>query len=114
MSTIPFLEPPAELLSQMPAALTILDQQGRLLYYSPYAPKILDRRPEYLGRDVRELHQPASAAKITAILEAYARGERREYTWTLERDGRLYGVRVAPWIRQDQWAGVLHVAMLVS
>jgi len=104
--------PPSELLGQAPVALTVLDTKGRLVYYNPYAATILDRRPEYLGRDVRDLHQPASAAKITAILEAYASGQRREFSWRLQRDGRAFTVRVAPWLRDGQWLGVMHVAMV--
>jgi DUF438 domain-containing protein len=113
MSPAPHPHPPGELPDQAPVALSVLDCQARLLYYNGYAPSILDRRPEYLGRDVRDFHQPASAARISEILAAYAQGQRREFAWTLERQGQRLAVRVAPWIRDGQWAGVLHAVMLL-
>ncbi|MCF8033670.1 MAG: PAS domain-containing protein [Desulfarculaceae bacterium] len=113
MTKQPEPAPPSELLAQAPVALTVLDTQGRLLYYNPYAPTILDRQPAYLGRDVRELHNAASNAKIDAILDAYASGERREFGWVLERGGKRFAVRVRPWIKDGQWAGVLHAVVLL-
>lgn len=32
-------------------AVTIIDTKGTLLYYNKKAAKILDRRPEYIGKD---------------------------------------------------------------
>jgi DUF438 domain-containing protein len=99
---------------QLAVAVTVLDLEGRLLYYNDYAAAILDRRPEYLGRDVRELHQPASAEKITRILESYRHGSRQEEAWTLSRAGRRYGIRVAPWVVEGRPAGLVHAAMLLA
>ncbi len=47
-----------QVLGQAAVAVTVLDLEGRLLFYSQYAPQILDRKPAYLGREVGELHQP--------------------------------------------------------
>ncbi|MFH1058181.1 MAG: alpha/beta fold hydrolase [Pseudomonadota bacterium] len=92
---------------------TVLDLAGRLLFYSHHGPRILDRRPEYLGRDVRELHQPASAAKMSAILAAYAAGGQEEYTWQLGQAGKVFTVRVKPLMAGGENIGLVHVVMLM-
>lgn len=102
------------LVSEMPAALTILDTEGRLVFYNAFAPRILDRKPEYLGRDIRDFHQPASAAKIGRILDEYRGGGRREYSWRLTRQDRTFQVRVLPWLEDGRWSGVLHLVMLLD
>jgi len=98
--------------SAMPVALTLCDLEGRLLYFNNYATKILDRQPEYIGRDVRELHQvPKSRDKITAILSDYGQGNREEHTWRLSREGREFQVRVAPLVLQGRILGLIHTVM---
>ncbi|MFZ5587328.1 MAG: alpha/beta fold hydrolase [Thermodesulfobacteriota bacterium] len=108
--------PPALALAAMgasPVCITVLDLEGRLLFYSRYGPKILDRRPEYLGRDVRGLHTPASADKISAILDAYRAGGRDEHTWQLHRAGKVFTVRVTPLVLAENNRGLVHVVMLM-
>ncbi len=102
-----------QVLGQAAVAVTVLDLEGRLLFYSQYAPQILDRKPAYLGREVGELHQPASRAKIAAILAAYRAGQRREYTWRLPRGEKTFAVRVAPLILAEQAVGLIHTVMLL-
>ncbi|MCB2226133.1 MAG: PAS domain-containing protein [Desulfarculaceae bacterium] len=114
MDTQPLPAPPVELLAQAPVALTVLDREARVLYYNPYAATILDRKPSYIGRDVRELHNPASNERIDAILAAYASGERGEFSWVLERGDKRFAVRVAPWMKDGEWAGVLHAVVVLQ
>ncbi|MGD9033231.1 MAG: hypothetical protein PVJ69_08365 [Desulfobacteraceae bacterium] len=40
-------------LDQIAAAITVIDLEGRTLYYNDYSAQVLDRKPEYLGKDVR-------------------------------------------------------------
>lgn len=105
---------PTELLDQLPVAVTVLDRGGIIKYYNEHAPKILDRKPEYLGRDIREFHQPASNAKTDRIFAAYAQGGREEYCWRLKRGDQEFMVRVRPWLRGGQWAGLVHTVMLLG
>lgn len=46
---------------QMAVAVTIIDTEGRLLYYNRRAEKILDRKPEYIGKDLRTHHKKRSS-----------------------------------------------------
>lgn len=98
---------------QMPAALTVLDLEGNILFYNDYSATFLDRKPEYIGRDVRDFHKPASNEKVDRILKSYAEGSREIYTWQLPRDGNLFQVRVAPLIQDEKCTGLLHVVMPV-
>ncbi len=96
----------------MAVALTVLDLEGRILYYNDYAPKILDRKPEYIGRDVRDCHQRAeSKHRIGWILAAYRSGRRDEFFWRLNREGREYSIRIAPLVEDDKVIGLIHTAM---
>jgi len=96
---------------QMSAGVTVVDPQGRILMYNDHAARILDRKPEYLGRDVRELHNSASAAKITAMLQALAQGRREPFNWQLRREGREYQVYLAPLNHQGRLVGAVHTVM---
>jgi PAS domain-containing protein len=40
------------ILDNLAAAITVIDLEGRMLYYNEYGAQILDRKPEYMGRDV--------------------------------------------------------------
>ena len=95
-------------ISEMPVGLTLLDLEGRLLYYNDYAAKILDRKPEYLGQDVRDFHQAKSNDRIDGILKSYRDGDRSEHHWRLPREGVYYGVRVAPLVVSGQTVGLIH------
>ncbi|MCF8041605.1 MAG: PAS domain-containing protein [Desulfarculaceae bacterium] len=103
--------PVSELLDQAPVAVTALDNRGTIVFFNQYAGNIVDRKPEYLGRDIREFHQPASNAKVDAILDAYAQGGREEYSWRLKRGDKEFMVRVRPWLRDGKWAGLVHTVM---
>lgn len=103
-----------ELLDQAPVAVTVLDRQGGIVFYNRYAATIVDRKPEYLGRDIREFHKPGSNAKVDGMLRAYAQGGREEYFWRLKRGDREFQVRVCPWLQDGQWAGLVHTVMLLG
>ena len=100
-------------LHQMPAALTILDLSGKILFYNDFSATFLDRKPEYIGRDIREFHLPASNEKTERILQSYSAGARDIYTWQLKRDGNLFQVRVGPRIENGECTGLIHVVVPV-
>lgn len=101
-------------LDQIQAAVTLLDLKGRILAYNAYAPTILDRRPEQLGRHINEYHQPDSQEKIDRILKAISSGREEPFHWQLQRDGQTFSVRVARFAVNGAPAGVLHTVMLLE
>ena len=44
----------------MGVAVTITDTKGIVLYYNKHAAKILDRKPEYIGKDSHSHHKKAA------------------------------------------------------
>lgn len=101
-------------LHQVPVAVTVLDLEGKILFYNRHAPRILDRQPHYLGRDIRGFHHPKSAAKIEKFLESYARGGREEFCYQIEREGNRLAVRVAPLLEGERCRGLIHTVMLLG
>lgn len=99
----------------MSVVLTVLTPPGparRLLFYNDHATRILNCRPEYLGPpSVQERHQqPASVAKIEAILVAYRAGQWQKHAWLFQRQGKTLAVRVAPWVEDGWLKGLIHTA----
>ncbi len=105
---------PELLLNQVPVAITVLDLEGRIVFYNQYAPRILDRQPHYLGQDIRRFHQPRSAAKIESFLRTYAEGGREEFSYQIERDGNRLAVRVAPLLEGERCLGLIQTVMLMG
>ncbi len=84
-------------IDSLPLAITILDPKGRMLYYNEYSTRFLDRRPEYLGEDIRNCHrQDSSRAKIDRMLGDFADGRREPFTYRIERSAKRYRVILSP------------------
>lgn len=103
-----------ELVEQLPAGLTVLDPQGKVLYYNPAAAEFLDRKPEYIGRDVRQFHQPATNRKVDAILASYRKGSRKAHTWQFNREGKILQIRVRPLVVEGRFVALLHNVLPVK
>jgi DUF438 domain-containing protein len=59
----------------MGVAVTIIDTEGTLLYYNMQAGKILDRKPEYLGKDIHSHHRKAASnRKLDLMLQDFQKG----------------------------------------
>ena len=101
-------------IDQMPVSLTILDPEGSIVFYNKYAESIVDRKPEYIGRDVRDFHIPGSNLKIDRILAEYAQGSKEVHTWQLGTGSELRQVRVAPIYVDNEYQGLVHVVMPIT
>ena len=85
------------LLAKIPVGVTVTDLEGRILYYNEYSSQIVDRKPEYIGKDIRACHkQRESIAKIDRILMELKEGRSHEYYYESERNGKTLGVTVLP------------------
>jgi len=59
----------------MGVAVTIIDMKGTLLYYNRQAAKILDRKSEYIGKDVHSHHKKANSNKnLDLMLQDFQKG----------------------------------------
>ena len=98
-------------LDSMPVAASIVDTRGKLIYYNKRAAELLDRKPEYLGRDVRECHQKdQSVVKIEKMLEEFRNGRERPYWYDAFRYGREFRVTFTPLRLNDDLVGLLQTA----
>ena len=85
------------ILDKIAAAITVIDLQGRMLYYNEYGAQILDRKPEYLGRDVNLCHEKQeSKDRIDHMLEAFKGGRRQEFYYEADRYGKRIAVTLSP------------------
>jgi PAS domain S-box-containing protein len=87
----------AMVLEKIPAGITLIDREGRILYYNEYSSRFVDRKPEYIGQDIRFCHKkPESIEKIDRILSELTEGKRKEFYYEAERNGNKLGVTFSP------------------
>jgi DUF438 domain-containing protein len=103
------------ILDKIPVAVTVIDLDGHILYYNAYSSKVLDRKPEYLGRDVRFCHQkPESNAKIDRMLEEFKSGRRQEFYYEADRYGKRIAVTFAPLEIEGRLVGCIQSVIVVT
>jgi sensor histidine kinase regulating citrate/malate metabolism len=65
----------ARILEQAGVGVTILDRHGTVMYYNKWASEHLDRKPEYIGNDVRKRHRRAvTNPRFDAMLKLFEDG----------------------------------------
>jgi len=85
------------ILDQIPVAITVIDLEGNMLLYNEYSSRILDRKPEYLGTDIRECHQkPETNERIDAMLAEFKAGRREDFYYETFRYGKNIAVTLSP------------------
>ena len=105
----------ADLLDQLPVGITLIDLEGRILYYNAFCARIVDRKPAYIGRDIRSCHKdPASIDRIDRMLEDIRTGMRREATYDTLRNGQTLAVTVSPYRENGKLAGFLQSFVVKS
>jgi sensor histidine kinase regulating citrate/malate metabolism len=63
------------LLEQVGMGVTILDREGRLMFYNQWAANKLDRKPEYIGKNVRGHHRrKITNPRFNAMLKLFEEG----------------------------------------
>lgn len=98
----------AALLEKIPVGITVIDLAGRICYYNAYCARLVDRQPEYIGRDIRSCHEKAeSIARIDRILDAILTGRRKEVCYDTVRNGRTLAVTVSPYEADGRLIGYI-------
>ena len=81
----------------MGVAVTTIDANGSSLYYKPYAAEILDREPEYIGKDVHSHHQKsASNEKLDGMIEEFQAGRKETFRYEAKPYGEPLQVTLSP------------------
>jgi len=84
-------------LDTVPIGITIIDLDGHILYYNEYCSRYVDRKPEYIGKNIRSCHQKKqSIKKLDKIFDQLRRGEIQEYYYESVRNEKKLGVRLSP------------------
>jgi len=86
-----------QILDNIPVAITVIDLEGNILFYNHYSSQILDRKPEYLGTDIRNCHQkPETNDKIDRMLAQFKAGRRDDFYYEAFRYGKDIAVTLSP------------------
>ena len=92
--------------------VTILDSQGTLLYYNSSAAKILDRQPEYVGKDIHLHHKPGTNEKFDFMLHEFAEGRAEPFYYEAKPYGQAILITVAPIRNAGKFVGCAHCVRL--
>jgi len=83
-------------LDNLPVGVTIIDPAGHILYFNKYCARFVNRKSEYIGRDIRSCHKEAeSVARIDEILKTLKEGREREVHYENKRGARNLAVTVS-------------------
>ncbi len=79
-----------------PTAITVIDLGGHILYFNDYAAEILDRKSEYIGRDLRLCHGTKSVKAVNHMIEAFKNGRKKPFQWESQAPTRISNVTLLP------------------
>jgi DUF438 domain-containing protein len=80
----------------LPIPISVVDVDGRLQYYNSAAAALFDRKPEYIGQDIRSCHQKSSSrAKIDDLLVYIKDPDKSAASYRVERNGKSYRIVIS-------------------
>lgn len=81
----------------MGVAVTIIDMKGTLLYYNKQAAMILDRKPEYIGKDIHSHHTKSNSNKnLDLMLQDFQKGRTEPFHYEAKPYGKTILVTLSP------------------
>ena len=97
----------------MGVAVTIIDTEGTLLYYNKQAAEILDRKPEYIGKDIHSHHKKGdSNRKLDVMLQDFQKGRKDPFYYQAKPYGRIILVTFSPIFENGKFIGCVQTVML--
>jgi len=94
-------------------AVTTIDTEGTLLYYNKQAAKILDRKPEYVGKDVHSHHKRTeSNRKLNLMLKDIQKGRTEPFRYEAKPYGKVILVTVSPILENGKFVGCVQSVLL--
>ena len=94
-------------------AVSIIDTEGKLLYYNNQAAKILDRKPEYIGEDVHSHHKkPSSNSRLDSMLQDFQEGRTAPFYYEVQPYGKSILVIVSPILDNGRFIGCVQSVLL--
>jgi DUF438 domain-containing protein len=96
-------------LNQIPVGITVTDLDGKILYYNQYSAQIVDRKPEYIGMDIRFCHKKLeSIVKIDTIFAEMIAGKRENYCYESKRKDKVLSITISPYNQLGKMIGFIH------
>lgn len=90
----------------MGVAVSIIDPEGSLLYYNKRAAKILDRKPEYIGKDIHSHHKKAATnSKLDSMLQDFQKGRTEPFHYQAKPYGEIILVTLSPILENGKFIG---------
>ncbi len=98
----------AQVMDKIPLAVTVCDLDGTMHYFNEYASKIINRKPEHLGKDIRLCHRPESGGKIEKMIAEFKTGRREPFRYEARPYTRPLLVTVTPLEVEGRLWGFIH------
>jgi DUF438 domain-containing protein len=97
----------------MGVAVTLIDTKGTLLYYNKQAGRILDRKPEYVGKDVHSHHnKDGSNKKFDLMLQEFQKGKTEPFHYEAKPYGKTILVTLSPILEDGKFIGCTQCVQL--
>jgi len=97
----------------MGVAVTLIDTEGTLVYYNKQAAKILDRKPEYIGKDVHSHHKKAASnRKLDLVLQDFQKGRTEPFYYEVKPYGKIILVILSPILENGKFIGCIQSVLL--
>jgi hypothetical protein len=101
------------MIDMIPVAITVIDLEGHILFYNDYSSQVLDRKPEYLGTDIRDCHQkPDTNVKIDRMLNEFKTGRREDFYYEAFRYEKNICVTLSPFEVDGQLIGCIQSVVI--
>jgi PAS domain-containing protein len=96
-----------DFLSSLPAAVTVCDREGVILYMNAAAERLLAKRGgrALLGSNLYDCHSPDSQDKIRSLMR-----DRASNTYTVEKAEKKRLIHQSPWFRDGEFAGLVELS----
>ena len=102
------------MLKNLPLDITLVDESGRVRYYSEGKERIFPRSPGIIGREVENCHPPASVGVVKKIVEELKTGRREKAEFWINRDERFIHIQYLPLFDHGVYRGIMEVSQDVT
>ena len=100
-------------MENLDVAVTIIDTKATLLYYNKQATKILDRKPEYIGKDVYSHHKKVtSSKKLKSMIQNFQKGRTEPFHYEAKPYGETILVALSPIFENGKFIGCVQSVQL--
>jgi PAS domain-containing protein len=102
------------LLEQVGVGVTIVDRDGKVMYYNKWADEHLDRSPDYLGHSVHERHhRKITNPRFDAMLKLFVDGRVEPVHYVARPYGKITILVIVSPIRIDgEFVGLSQLVLL--